>query len=152
MGFESLAHKVLAVGLLLTSLSGCKTTVPYVNNDANVRLQIAKSEFHTVTYVRAYEEDGELVLFGNVDHHHGDCAREPHVEIEITDAGSDARRVVKVPLRRGSTYRYGWHRASFRTKVRPVPEPGSRIEVTVRDERCASAGIECDGKATAPSR
>lgn len=142
-------HKaVVLAGLILLSLASCKTTVPYVNNTSNLRLRIAESEFHTITYVRAYEDDGELVLFGKVDHHHGDCAREPQIEVVITSARSGEPQIVNLPIRRGPSYQFGWHRASFRTRML-LPEQDSHVAVRVRDEMCATAGIDCEPRPSA---
>jgi len=130
---------MFGAAVVAVALGGCATTLPYVYNDSKLDVSVAESEFHRVTYVRAYEEDGELVVYGKVEHSHGYCARDEHVDVAIKDARGQDVLAGSLPLKRTtSPKQHGWYGASFRTKLKATPASGSRILLVVHDSGCTT--------------
>jgi len=71
---------VLVIGLIAVAMAGagCATTTPYISNELGAQIAVTPSPFHEFAYVRAYEDDGELVVYGKLRHNHVTCDREGH--------------------------------------------------------------------------
>jgi len=122
---------LLAIAL---SGSGCATTTPYVYNESTLNVKLEESPFHRVTYLRAYVDDGELVVYGKVEHREGHCAQKEHVDLSIrNDRGEDVR-TEELPLKQStSPKQHGWYGAAFRTRIEHAPVCGSSVVVVVHD-------------------
>lgn len=111
--------KSILPGLLAVVMAsaGCATTTPYISNDLNAQIAATPSPFHEFTYVRAYEDQGELVVYGKLRHNHVACEREGHVDLAVEDAHQNTVYAASLPMRRQSNKRHGWYGAGFRTRV-----------------------------------
>jgi hypothetical protein len=132
-----------AVGML----TGCSHSLPYVSTGPDVDFEFADSARHQLTYIRAYEEGGELVVYGKVEHRHGDCAQEGHVELSVADGGGSPLWSGSAPLRRSSPKLHGWSGASFRSRIEGLVPGRSRLVVTFHEQGCLEpAAVGCRGQ------
>lgn len=140
-------HRLVRGAAIAVLMGGCTMTRLHVSNDTRLDLRIAESEFHRITYVRVYEDDGELVLHGKV-YHDGHCVPEEHVDLAIKDGQGRAILTDNLLLmRRGGHRQYGWYGASFRTKIRALPTDAARIMLAVHETSCTTVeGIFDPGK------
>jgi len=101
--------------------AGCATTGPYLDNDTDLEVRLANSERHTFSYVRVFERDEQAQLYGKVEHRHGRCAQEGHVDLAIADAQGKIERTESVRMRSMNSRRHGSAGAAFRFRLAPVP-------------------------------
>lgn len=127
---------MLAMSAVVIALSGCASTRPYVYSGLKTPITVRDSEFHRVTYVRAYERGGELVVYGKLEHDHGYCSTEGHVDLAITDGQGRGIQAASLPLRAGSLKQHGWFGASFRARLRVTPPADSQLLLAVHDAGC----------------
>lgn len=137
---------------------GCATTVPYVSNEVGALITTTPSRFHEFTYVRAYEDDGELVLYGKLRHTHDFCEQEGHVDLAIDDVNNAFTFTASLPLRQQSRKRQGWYGAGFRTRV-ALDAPARFIRLVFHDPGCHTGpSFDCGSNqaagaiSTTPSR
>lgn len=136
---DLLTFRLLGAAAVTVALGGCATTLPYVSNDSKLVVSVAESDFHRITYVRADEDEGELVVYGKVDHRHGYCVRDEHVDVAIKDRQGQDLLAESLPLKRStSPKQHGWYGASFRTKLKAVPAGSSRLMLAVHDSGCTA--------------
>jgi hypothetical protein len=138
----------LVSGLVVLVLagSGCATTTPYISNEIGAQIAATPSPFHEFTYVRAHEDDGDLVIYGKLRHNHVTCDREGHVDLAIEDAGHNTIYAASLPMRRQSNKRHGWYGAGFRTRV-PIESQASAIRLAFHDLGCHGATFDCGSNA-----
>lgn len=138
--------------LLLSLVTGCAATQTYLHNDSRLAIGTADSPYHVLTYLRVYEENGDLVLYGKVSHRHGYCPREAHVELAIWDSSGKTVQSESLPLRLTRLKQHGWNGASFRTKLKRLPEGSLQARVVVHDDGCSEQpSFDCGDNRARPS-
>lgn len=148
---DLLKYRLAGAAAVALVLAGC-ATLPYVSNDSKLKLNFAESEFHGVTYVRAYERDGTEVVVGKLQHRHRLCLLQEYVNVAFTDADGQVILVDSVPMTGPSgDKQQGWYGASFRTSIAPVPVRGSRITLSVQAGRCVAANSSFGREGRAPT-
>ena len=118
------------------AVSGCVATGLHVYNDTKIGISATNGDRHSVTYVRAYAQDGELVLYGRMEHAHADCPTESHVDLTVLDAQGQVAHAESIPVSRTGAKAHGWAGASFRTRISPVPTSDSVVLLAVHDSGC----------------
>jgi hypothetical protein len=151
---------MVAIGLcaVVFAGTGCATTTPYIANELGAQIAATPSAFHEFTYVRAYEDDGELVLYGKLRHTHDFCEQEGHVDVAIDDVNNPSAFTASLPLRQQSRKRQGWYGAGFRTRV-ALNAPARFIRLVFHDPGCHTGpSFDCGSNqaagaiSTTPSR
>lgn len=141
---DILILRLVGAATLAVALGGCATVRPYMYSDLETPIAVTGSEYHRISYVRAYEDDGELVVYGKVEHSHGYCPTEGHVDLAMTDRYGKTVQAESLPLRVGSPKQHGWYGASFRTKFKGAPAVDSRLSLAIHDAGCrAGATFDC---------
>lgn len=143
---------VWLLALVPAVVAGCATTGPYQFNDTTLSVVPVRSTYHNISYVRSYVEDGEFVLYGKVEHNHGDCPNGEHVDLAVNDATDQVLITESLALKRTtSAKQHGWYGASFRTRLTPVPSAGARVTLVVHDSNClpADGAFDCGENAAA---
>ena len=84
--------------------SGCATTntAPYVSNDTTRKMTTASSESHQFKYVRLEEHNGEIRLYGKIEHRHAFCEQEAHVDLVSVDSQLPGLSRRRIALRGGN--------------------------------------------------
>lgn len=143
--------KLLVGALLLLSaslLASCASTKPYIANESPSTLDLKSSPYHEFSYVRLYPEDGELVLYGKVDHRHGWCGVEPHVDLAVVGPDNSVVRQASLSIANRGGKRHGWYGASFRVRLPVVPAKGENIRLAFHETGCSSGeNFDCGGNA-----
>ena len=136
--------KYFVPGLVAVVLAGagCVTTTPYIANEIGAEIAATPSPFHEFAYVRAYEDAGELVVYGKLRHNHVACEREGHVDLAIEDASQNTIYTASLPIRRQSNKRHGWYGAGFRTRV-PLKSVAGVVRLAFHDQGCHGASYDC---------
>ena len=143
-------HNIIWLSLVILSLVsiGCGTTQPYVSNELSSELILDQSDYHKFTYIRSYEDKGELVVYGKVRHLHDFCEKEGHVELVSVDDGGQVVYTASLPLLQQSKKRRGWYGAGFRTRV-ALPTQGKSLRLAFHDEGCYSGfSYDCQNPTT----
>ena len=137
--------------LLLLSASqsvSCALTRPYIANESRYALDLKSSPHHEFSYVRLYQEAGELVLYGKVDHRHGWCGAEPHVDLAVVGPDDTVVRQAGLSISDRGGKQHGWYGASFRVRLPVVPEKGESIRLAFHETGCADGeNFECGDNA-----
>jgi len=146
--------KNLIIGALLllsASLSAsCASTRPYISNESPSTLDLKSSQYHEFSYVRLYPEEGELVLYGKVDHRHGWCGAEPHVDLAVVGSDNTVVRQASLSIANRGGKRHGWYGASFRVRLPVVPAKGENIRLAFHETGCSTGeNFDCGGNAAA---
>ena len=141
---------IVVSGLFVSvfAATGCATTTPYISNELGVQIAATPSPFHEFTYVRAYEDDDELVVYGKLRHNHVTCEREGHVDLAIEDAGHKTVYTASLPMRRQSNKLHGWYGAGFRMRV-PLKSQASLLRLAFHDPGCHEVPFDCGNNAAA---
>jgi len=127
-----------AFSLFLVLLStACATTRPYLNNESGVQIDLVASPHHAFTLVTAYKEGTALVLHGKVEHTHGYCPTEGHVDLALLDADGKVTFTQSLPLYHRSGRVPGWHGAAFRSRVPVAPVADGLIRLAFHDRQCS---------------
>lgn len=152
---DLLRHWVVAA-VVAGALGGCATTRPIISNPLNFGLQVTDTDYHVFTRLSVKVVDQELVVHGEVEHRHGTCATEAHVDLAISDGDGQAIRAESAPLRASRPIRLGgrqtWSEPSFDARLRPVPTAGSRIAIAFHDSECShGTTFDCGENAAAPA-
>ncbi|RJO66819.1 MAG: hypothetical protein C4523_11295 [Myxococcales bacterium] len=148
------AYKNLAIGaaLLVSAalFASCASTKPYIANESQAALDLQSTPYHEFRYVRLYPEEGQLILYGKVDHRHGLCGAEPHVDLAIIGPDNAVSRQASLAIANRGGKRYGWRGASFRVRLPEVPAKGENIRLTFHETGCsAGENFDCGGNAAA---
>jgi len=122
--------------LALMLPSSCSSQGTYLDSTVGSPVQLQASAFHDFELVRAYADDGELVVYGRVRHTHGPCAPPAHVDLAILDAQQNPVVKQSLPLVRRSQRNRGWFGAAFRTRIPGHPQPGETIRLAFHDDGC----------------
>ncbi len=138
-------QSALFIGVIVVTVgAGCVQKQPYISNELDAQVLMRPTEFHEFTYVRAYEDDGELVIYGKCRHTHGFCEREGHVDLVIEDDRGIIIHTESLPLRRQSSKKRGWYGAGFRTKVALDSHAGT-LRLAFHDAGCHTGySFDCD--------
>jgi len=146
-----------AVGIAVVAFasSGCATTVPYINKDLPEPLELSDTAFHQFSSVTAYEDGGEVVLYGKARHSHSYCKTEGHVDIASVDEQGQVIYTASLPLKGSSSRKGGWYRADFRTRIDGKALRGTTVRLAFHDADCVSGfAFDCGenqaGEASAP--
>jgi hypothetical protein len=125
-------------------LAGCAALQhPYIEKDEDIKLRAVDSSYHAFTRIRVSREDDHLVVYGKVQHSHGYCRDEGHVDMAVTNAQGQPVGFESLPLRPGSYKLRGWIAANFRRRFQPEPGPNSQVVLTFHDGGC-STGTRVD--------
>lgn len=135
---------ILVSGLIAVAMAsaGCATTTPYISNELDARIAATPSPFHEFTYVAAYEDDGEIVVYGKLRHNHVTCDREGHIDLALEDSGQNTVYTASLPMRRQSNKQHGWYGAGFRTKI-PFSSKVGAVRLAFHDPECHGASFDC---------
>jgi len=129
------------VGATLTglalSLAGCATTTPYIDSRLDAPIEVRQSPMNELTSLRAYENDGEIVIYGKVEPHYRFCRAAPLVEVAVDREGEVEPERLCIPIVDRGSYRRGWYSASFRARL-PNASQARRLEVSFHDDECYS--------------
>ncbi|MBN2529964.1 MAG: hypothetical protein JXR76_26475 [Deltaproteobacteria bacterium] len=114
--FHHLTKKIIPM-LLFTLLSGCAASQSYVASDVG-SIDIQNTTAHQFIYVRAYEEDNQLVIYGKIHHNH----QGPHTGEAVLLQGIDDKTGAEtfrnsITLRPQSNRLRGWYGAGFRARI-----------------------------------
>ncbi len=141
---------ILQASMLWT---GCAATEPYLYSEIEQNIVWDQSQHHRFSYLRAYEQDGQLVVYGRIRHLHGACAREGHVDLLLADASGKVVHDASLPLRRQSSKRRGWYGAGFRTRFDSIPG-ASTLRLSFDDTGCHRKVLHprADDRPSAPGR
>jgi hypothetical protein len=124
----------LAVGVMalagIVASTGCVETGVYVYNDTTLPVHVTDGACRWFSYVRLYEENGEAVLFGRVERRERECTEDSRVEVTISDPHGQPGPGECLRVRATGLNQHGWAGASFRTRLKHMPEPGSRISLS----------------------
>jgi hypothetical protein len=119
--------------------AGCATSGPYITNHSHYEVLGTAGENHRIEYLTIFEDedDGKVVLYGKVEHHHETWDKEPHVDVTVDDPSGKQILSRTLKLKRADGHKQrGWYGASFRTDISPLPPEGSKIVVAVHDGEC----------------
>ncbi len=116
---------------------GCASRQPFAVHDPLSPVALESSPYHEFTYVRVYERNGELVVYGKVRHEHEFCENEGHVDLVME--GSDGTRVASLPLRNQSARQRGWYGAAFRARLNVGAAPDV-VRLAFHDDGCHAGG------------
>jgi hypothetical protein len=134
--FEKQFFSATLMTLVLSS-AGCATTGPYIDSRLEAPIEVRQSPMNEITSLRAYENEGEIVIYGKVEPHYRFCRAAPLVEVSVEREGdADPERLCLPIVDRGS-YRRGWYSASFRARL-PDAAQTRRLEISFHDDECYS--------------
>jgi hypothetical protein len=130
----------LAVGVMalagIVASTGCVETGVYVYNDTTLPVAVTDGSCRWFSYVRLYEKSGEAVLYGKVERRERECTEDGRVEVTVLDPHGRPGSSECLPVRTAGLNEHGWDGASFRTRLKRMPEPGSRISLSFRNGGC----------------
>jgi len=129
---------MVGITVLACAFPGCATTAPYLNTDLPEPLELNDTPFHQFSSVTAYEDDGELVLYGKAQHSHTFCKTEGHVDVAGIDAQGQVVYTASLPLKGRSSRKGGWYRADFRTRIEGSALRGTTVRLAFHDVECVS--------------
>jgi len=146
--------KYFAFGMVLLAFAAlatsCASTKPYIANESQATLDLKPTSYHEFSYVRLYPEDGELVLYGKVDHRHGWCGAEPHVDVAVIGPDNTITRQASLSIANRGGKQHGWYGASFRVRLPAVPAKGENIRLAFHETGCSTGeNFDCGGNAAA---
>lgn len=119
-------------------LNGCSLMArdQYVSTDQDIRIELVPSEPHKFSYVRAYNDNGDFVLYGKLDHLHERYEKGGHVDLTIIGADGQVIESASLPVVNRGNRRKGWNGAHFRVRLdQNVPETSS-IRLLIHDDEC----------------
>ena len=127
----------MVVGLMM--LPGCVRYSTHIRNQVETPVETMRSELHDFTLISVREDDGELVIWGNVQSQARYCLQRPRVDLAIVDAEGGVLESVGMPIvnrgRRGNR----WFSANFRTRVPAHSGRRAEIRLAIRDDGCSSS-------------
>ena len=128
---------VLTASLVgLAASSGCASARPYISSNLDDPIEVSHSEVHELTYVRAYDDGDDLVIYGRVNHMHRFCPSEGHVDLVLIRQDGEVLERVSIPIVDRGTRRRGWFGAAFRARLTGHAAERASLRLAVHDERC----------------
>ena len=127
-------------------IDGCiASTRLFVSNDYSKTLKTTDSSFHQFKYVRLYEEDGALVLYGKIAHTHQFCEGKAHVDLAGVDADGTVIYKSSLAIRPQSGRKRGWYGAAFRTRIPTNALGNGTLQLSFHDAGChGDHTFDCD--------
>ncbi|MCP4646808.1 MAG: hypothetical protein GY852_03615 [bacterium] len=117
---------------------------PYINKDVDAGIELVSSESHEFSYVRAYNDGDEFVLYGKVDHLHTYCLTEGHVDLTIQNAAGVELESTSLPIVKKGNRRKGWSGAHFRARLSQALPEGAKLKLMFHDPECfTGATFDC---------
>lgn len=126
------------LGLLAIGGTACASTVPYVSGNLEGRTALADSATHGFEYVRVDQADGQLTVYGKVDHRHSRCESEGHVDVAVVGPEGDITFVASIPMSDRGSRRKGWYGAAFRARLPTAVPSGGRVQLAFHDPSCTT--------------
>ncbi len=136
-----------ATATLLAMTAACAPTHNYVIKNVPNQVALADSEYHAFEYVSVKEEDGQLRVYGKIEHEHLACHDEGHVDLAVLGSSGQLAYSASLPLRRQSQRVHGWAGAAFRAVLPYRLEDGDSIRLVFHDDNCFSEA-SFDNRAT----
>lgn len=82
-----------------------------------------------------------MKVYGEVEHRHGTCRIEAHVDLALSDQVGQSIRSESVPIRAKRPVRagrlYSWTAPSFDAQLTPIPPAGSLLAIAFHDVGCS---------------
>ena len=129
---------ILAATLLASAFCSCVASQPYVNTNIANPVELRDSPAHAFTYVNVTEDDGQLVVFGKVRHHHVACASAAHVDLAAIGTDGRATHQISIPMQRRNSRARGWYGAAFRARLPLRIPPDQVIRLAFHDQQCVA--------------
>jgi len=131
----------------LLPVSALMATTPYISKDVDVGMELVPSECHEFSYVRAYNDGDEFVLYGKVDHRHTHCVTEGHVEATVLNAAGEKLKSMSLPIVKRGNRRKGWSGAHFRVRLSQKLSEGTTLRLAFDDPECFTGdSFDCGNK------
>ena len=135
------------LSLSLLPVSPLMATTPYINKDIDVGMELVSSECHEFSYVRAYNDGDEFVLYGKVNHHHTHCVSEGHVEVVMLNKSGEALKSISLLIVDRGNRRKGWSGAHFRIRLSEKIQPEITLRLAFHDPECFTVdAFDCEEK------
>ena len=134
--FTRIVLTLTAFTFLFLNGSCLMTRDQYVSTEHDIRIEAVPSESHKFSYVRAYNDNGDFVLYGKLDHLHEHYEKGGHVDLSIIAADGGVIESASLPVVNRGNRRKGWNGAHFRVRLdRNVPN-ASNIRLLIHDADC----------------
>jgi len=135
---EPRGARVGLIGMLIFlawMMGACTASVDLVKT-RRARIELLPSDTHELYQVSAFQEGGELVLYGKVKLVCGFCILPGYVDIAIVSKDGKLVHSASMPYVDRGRRRGGWFGAHFRARI-PISVPvGARIRLAFHGEHC----------------
>ncbi len=135
--------------LLMTAVGtlalGCTSTRPYVTSDVKAPISLAPSSAHTFDSVDVSQDDGQLIVYGRVEHMHDHCPNDGHVDLAVVAKDGKVLHTASMVLaQRGRRGHGAWFSAHFRHRVAMALPDGASVRLAVHDDGCVGRDVVWD--------
>ena len=129
---------LLALLGLSGALSSCVTTQPYIHHNVENSVRLLGTAAHAFRYVNVTEDDGELVVYGKIEHNHLACKSEGHVDVAVLNGNASPAFSTSIPVVRRNSRPHGWYGAAFRARLPVRLTEGQTVRLAFHDDGCVT--------------
>jgi hypothetical protein len=134
---------VLPLGFIMFFVSAAGAHMLTVEKNVDMEVDLVPSDAHAFTYVRAYRDDGDLVLYGKLEHNHGTDCPEGHVDVSFLNDKGKTVGSAYIPIVNRGNHRKGWRGAHFRVRMEPPNQQTETLRILLHEAEVSHGPATC---------